>query len=1091
MVGAGGIVTGGVDGDMYTITATSAATCVATSAAFTNDTDAQLAAPDAPLVTVTPADCTSAAVVTVSNYDAALTYTSTAPGLMVGAGGIVTGGVNGQVYTITATDAATSCMATSAIFTYDNQGVQPNADSGDDGSLEVCSDSIPVNLFDSLGGTPDPGGTWTPILASGTGFFAPALDAAGVYTYTVMGIAPCTDDTAEVTVVINAAGDAGENGNLTICEISAAVDLTLSLGGTPEAGGTWTPALASGTNFFDPSVDAAGTYVYTVAGVGNCDDATSFVTVDVVLQEDAGDDGSLEICSDNMAVNLFDSLGGTPDSGGTWMPTLTSGTGFFDPALDAAGVYTYTITGTAPCANDSADVTVVINAAGDAGENGNLTICEISAAVDLTLSLGGTPDAGGTWTPALASGTNFFDPSVDAAGTYVFTVAGANNCEDATSFVTVDIILQVDAGEAGLLEICSDSMAVNLFDSLVGTPDAGGAWAPALTSGTGFFDPALDAAGVYTYTISGTAPCADDSAEVAVTINQAPNDLVIESIDQELCTNEFISIEFEGPLGPNEVIRIYTNAALTVAANPATATGTSWQSLDLFATSGSVWGVVNNNATDSNTGCNSNTMEIPFTVSDCADLAITKTVSTNTPNVGDTVDFVIAVANLGASDATSVIVEEILPSGYDTTTAMIATSTGTYDLVTGIWSIPMIISGTSETLTITVVVNPNGDYTNCASISSLNEIDPNLSNNIACATADPISQADLEIIKVVNNATPYVGDTVQFTIALTNNGPSNASGVTVMELLPSGYTFISSNVGPDYSPITGIWTIESIVSGDTLYLDIVAMVNASGVYMNCAEVILSNKVDPDLTNNSDCAETSPIALIDLSVIKVVDNMTPEPEDAEITFTITVTNDGPSDATGVEVIDILASGYEFVSSFAEVGAYNENSGVWTVANVPNSATYYLDITVSVMSRGEYLNTTEVISANEEDADSSPNNGIITEDDYSQVVVIPNVAIKIPDVFTPNGDGVNDEFSIDNLEALYPNFKMEIFNRFGNVIYDYAHNGNSSSEPIWWKGFSDGRWNIAEEEMLPAGTYYYILYFNDEDRKPQTGWIYLSR
>ncbi|WP_415370750.1 gliding motility-associated C-terminal domain-containing protein [Patiriisocius sp. Uisw_047] len=1085
-VDGAGVITGGIDGQGYTITAENAATCSATSVLFTYDDDAQLAAPVTPMVTVIPADCNTAAVVAVSNYDAGLTYTSAASGLTVDGAGVVSGGTDGQVYTITAENLDT-CTATSAFFTYEDDGIQPNADAGDNGLLEICSDSMPVDLFDSLGGTPDTGGIWTPTLTSGTGFFDPSLDAAVVYTYTVYGIPTCVDDSAEITVSITEAPGAGENGNLTICEISAAVDLTLSLGGTPEAGGTWTPTLVNGTDFFDPSIDAAGTYVYTVAGVGNCDDATSFVTVDVILQEDAGEAGLLEICSNSMAVNLFDSLGGAPDSGGIWTPTLTSGTGFFDPALDIAGLYTYTITGTAPCADDSADVTVVINEAPDAGENGNLTICEISAAVDLTLSLGGIPEAGGTWTPALAGGTDFFDPSIDSAGTYMYSVAGVGNCDDATSFVTVDIILQEDAGEAGLLEICSDSMAVNLFDSLVGTPDAGGAWTPILTSGTGFFDPALDAAGVYTYTISGTAPCADDSAEVTVTINQAPNDLVIESIDQELCTNEFISIEFEGPVGVNQVIEIYSNAGLTVAANPATAAGASWQSLDVFTASGSIWAVLS----DINTGCNSNTLEIPFTVSDCADLAISKTVSTNTPDVGDTVDFVITVANLGASDATSVIVQEILPSGYDTTTATIATSAGTYDLVTGNWSIPMIISGTSETLTITVVVNPNGDYTNCASISSLNEIDPNLSNNIACATADPISQADLEIIKVVNNATPYVGDTVQFTIALANNGPSNASGVTVMELLPSGYTFISSNAGPDYNPITGIWTIESIVSGDTLYLDIAAMVNASGVYMNCAEVIASNKVDPDLTNNSDCAETSPIALIDLSVIKVVDNMTPEPEDAEITFTIKVTNDGPSDATGVEVIDILASGYDFVSSFAEVGAYNENSGVWTVANVPNSATYYLDITVSVLSRGEYLNTTEVISANEEDVDSTPDNGIITEDDYSQVVVIPNVAIKIPDVFTPNGDGVNDKFSIDNLEALYPNFSMEIFNRFGNVIYDYAHNGNSSSEPIWWKGFSDGRWNIAEEEMLPAGTYYYILYFNDEDRKPQTGWIYLSR
>ncbi|MFT5249318.1 MAG: putative repeat protein (TIGR01451 family)/gliding motility-associated-like protein, partial [bacterium] len=596
---------------------------------------------------------------------------------------------------------------------------------------------------------------------------------------------------------------------------------------------------------------------------------------------------------------------------------------------------------------------------------------------------------------------------------------------------------------------------------------------------------------MYTITAENTDTCLatsavftyDDDSQLA-----APDDLVIESIDKEICASEFISIEFEGPLGINEVIEIYTNADLTIAANPSAATGTSWQSLDLFAISGSLWAVLS----DSTSNCNSNVLEIPFIVSECiTDLTITKTVSNESPNIGDSVDFVITVANLGAVDATGVIIEELIPSGYDSSTATIITSAGIYDLATSNWSIPMINSGTIETLTLTVLVNSDGDYTNCVFITSLNEIDPDLSNNFACVTVDPNSQADLEIIKVVNNDSPYVGDTVQFTIALMNNGPNNVSDIIVMELLPSGYTFVSSSVGPGYNPITGIWSVDNIINGDTLYLNITAQVNATGAYMNCAEVLDSNKTDPDLTNNSDCAETNPIPLIDLSVLKVVDDMNPEPEDDEITFTIAVTNNGPSDATGVEIIDLLASGYEHISSFEEVGLYDEYTGVWTLGTIPNNTTYLLDIRVLVLPTGEYLNVTEVISANEEDADSTPNNGIITEDDYSEVLPTPILTITIPDVITANGDGVNDVFSIDNLEVLYPNYSMEMFNRWGNQVYEYTHNGNSSKEPLWWNGFSDGRWNITEGEMLPPSTYYYIIYFNDGNRKPQTGWVYLNR
>ncbi len=118
-VSAGGIVTGGIDGDIYTITAENTATCTATSANFIFDNDAQIAAPVAPIVIITPADCDSSATVTVMNYDAGLTYTSTAAGLMVSAGGLVTGGIDGNTYTISVENTAT-CTATSANFIFDD-----------------------------------------------------------------------------------------------------------------------------------------------------------------------------------------------------------------------------------------------------------------------------------------------------------------------------------------------------------------------------------------------------------------------------------------------------------------------------------------------------------------------------------------------------------------------------------------------------------------------------------------------------------------------------------------------------------------------------------------------------------------------------------------------------------------------------------------------------------------------------------------------------------------------------------------------------------------------------------------------------------
>src|SRR5690606_37402989 len=215
--------------------------------------------------------------------------------------------------------------------------------------------------------------TWTPALASGSGLFDPAQDAAGVYIYTVFGIDPCADASATVTVEVIPEANAGTNGNLVLCNSNSPQNLFDSLGGTPQTGGTWSPALASGTGMFDPRVDAAGIYTYTVKGTSPCGDASATVEVTINQGVDPGISGTLEICSGSAPADLFDILGGNPQTGGTWSPALASGTGVFDPSVDTAGIYTYTVLGDAPCGNASATVTVIIDPLLDAGTNGSLT----------------------------------------------------------------------------------------------------------------------------------------------------------------------------------------------------------------------------------------------------------------------------------------------------------------------------------------------------------------------------------------------------------------------------------------------------------------------------------------------------------------------------------------------------------------------------------------------------------------------------------------------------------------------------------------------------------------------------------------------
>jgi gliding motility-associated-like protein/uncharacterized repeat protein (TIGR01451 family) len=228
---------------------------------------------------------------------------------------------------------------------------------------------------------------------------------------------------------------------------------------------------------------------------------------------------------------------------------------------------------------------------------------------------------------------------------------------------------------------------------------------------------------------------------------------------------------------------------------------------------------------------------------------------------------------------------------------------------------------------------------------------------------------------------------------------------------------------------------------------------------------------------------------DLELTKDVDIFEPYAE-TNVEFTINLTNVGPSNGTGVVVKDMLPSGYTFVSYSSTIGTYDANSGIWNVGTILNDATETLTIVAYVLPIGEWINVAEVIASNEFDIDSTPGNNDQYEDDQASAATEPIVLLTIPEGFTPNGDGINEVFEIEHLEVLYPNFSMEIVNRYGNKVYEYKHNGNPYQTPQWWNGYSSGKWNFTNDP-LPTGTYFYTIYFNNDERKPQTGWIYLRR
>lgn len=135
-------------------------------------------------------------------------------------------------------------------------------------------------------------------------------------------------------------------------------------------------------------------------------------------------------------------------------------------------------------------------------------------------------------------------------------------------------------------------------------------------------------------------------------------------------------------------------------------------------------------------GCSSVPSPVTIVVTNCAgsDLGVVKTADNYFPLIGHTIVFTIIATNYGPSDATGVAITEILENGY--TYVSSTTTVGTYSASSGVWTIGTMISGASETLRITAVVNSAGTYVNTATIGG-NEPDGNLANNVSTIEPEP------------------------------------------------------------------------------------------------------------------------------------------------------------------------------------------------------------------------------------------------------------------------------------------------------------------------------------------------------------------
>jgi len=301
------------------------------------------------------------------------------------------------------------------------------------------------------------------------------------------------------------------------------------------------------------------------------------------------------------------------------------------------------------------------------------------------------------------------------------------------------------------------------------------------------------------------------------------------------------------------------------------------------------------------------------------------------------------------------------------------------------------------------------------------------SGSASAAVTNPLerSPADIAVTKLVDNATPNVGETVTFTLSVINNGPADASGVEVTDGLPAGLAFVSATPSgtTTYTAATGVWSIGALALGASETLQIVATVTEPGLITNTATVSASDQPDPVTSNNTAGASLNANASADIQVAKTVDDAAPL-VGANVTYTVTAQNNGPDDATGVAITDALPAGVTFVSASASVGAYDAASGLWTIGDFANGAVATLSIVVTVTSADPVLNTATVTHSDQFDPAVGNNESGVTVNgrqiDIAVLKVVDNTAPNVGDTvsftITAHNNGPDDASGVDVTDVL---------------------------------------------------------------------------
>jgi uncharacterized repeat protein (TIGR01451 family) len=381
---------------------------------------------------------------------------------------------------------------------------------------------------------------------------------------------------------------------------------------------------------------------------------------------------------------------------------------------------------------------------------------------------------------------------------------------------------------------------------------------------------------------------------------------------------------------------------------------------------------VNTTTAESNAANNSDTETTSVQTS--ADVSVTKTDSPDPVTAGENLSYVITVSNAGPSDAQNVALSDVVPANT-TFVSMSQTSGPAFTISTPpaggtgtvTANIDTLAAGATATFTLVVNVNastPDGStISNTVTVSSATT-DSNPADNADTETTAVNAVADVSIIKTDSPDPVNAGSNITYTITLTNAGPSDAQNLALSDLVPANTTFVSFTAPAGWAtttppaggtgPVTA--TSPTLAAGASPVFTLVVKVDATAVNgstITNTVTAASTTTDPDAANNADTETTLVGTAAGLSVTKS-DSPDPVVAGQNITYTIIVTNAGPSDALGVTLTDVVPANTTFVSFTSPAG--------WTSTTPPVGGTGPVSAAAPTLAAGASATFTLVVRVN---------------------------------------------------------------------------------------------------------------------------------